>query len=168
MLQPSPVALANLRLGGLVKAKDLMTDNPACVTPEDPLRRVAQLMADNDCGCLPVVEARENNRVVGVITDRDIALRGIAKGKGPDTPVREVMTVNADCCPPDATVEEVERVMTDRQIRRVVIADADGCCVGIIAQADLARAAERNRDVTERELARVVERISEPASRRSS
>lgn len=155
-----------------MKAREIMTKDPACVTPDESVRRVAQLMADNDCGCLPVVEPGEKRRMVGVITDRDIALRGVGQGKGPDTPVRELMTTDVTSCPPDADLREVQQVMTERQIRRVVVADADGCACGIIAQADLARAAERGRDVTEREVARVVERISEPGhtsgSRRES
>ena len=147
-----------------MKAQDLMTESPACVTPDDTARRVAQLMADNDCGCLPVVEGRDNSRVVGVVTDRDIALRGVAQGKGPDTPVRELMTPDPDCCTPDADVKEVERLMADRQVRRVIVVDGAGCCLGIIAQADLALAAEERRGVSDAEVARVVERVSEPTA----
>ena len=153
-----------------MKANDLMTRNPACVTPDDSARRVAQLMADNDCGCVPVIAGRDDTSVVGVITDRDIAVRGVARGKTPDTPVRELMTPNAHCCTPDVDVKEVERTMAERQVRRVVVVDTAGRCMGIIAQADLALAAERGRDVSDKELARVVERISEPpqTSRASS
>jgi CBS domain-containing protein len=146
-----------------MRAQELMTENPACVTPDDSVRRAARLMADNDCGALPVVEGRDSSRVVGVITDRDIALRAVAQGKGPDALVRELMTPDPSCCSPGASLQDVERVMSDRQVRRVVIVDDAQCCVGIIAQADLARAADRGREVTEREVARVVERISEPA-----
>lgn len=153
-----------------MKARDLMTPRPACCTPEDTARRAAQLMADSDCGCLPVVEGRNSDRVVGVITDRDIALRAVARGRGPETRIGELMTADPDCCPSDADVQDVEHVMADRQVRRVVVVDGAGCCVGIIAQADLARAAERGRDVSEKEVARVVERISEQtyAPRRES
>jgi CBS domain-containing protein len=148
-----------------MQAREIMTANPACVTPEDPAQRAAQLMAENDCGCLPVVAARDDSRVIGVVTDRDLAVRGLARSKGIDTPVRELMTSDPCCCAPDADVHEVERLMADRQLRRVVIADAAGCCLGIVAQADLARAAERGRDVTDREVATVVEAISEPSAR---
>ena len=146
-----------------MQAQDLMTKSPACVTPEDSAQRVAQLMADNDCGCLPVVEDRDTNRVIGVVTDRDIALRAVAKGKSPNTRVSELMTRDVVSCTENASLEEIERAMSDRQIRRVIIADADGCCVGIISQADLARAASRGGDVDEQDIAEVVERISEPA-----
>jgi CBS domain-containing protein len=146
-----------------MRADQLMTKDPACVTPDDTLQRVAQLMADNDCGCIPVVEGGGQARIVGVITDRDIALRGVAKGKSADSVVADVMTRDVASCPPDADLRTIERTMAERQIRRVVIADADGCCVGIVSQADLARAAGRGQEVEEREVARVVEIISQPA-----
>jgi CBS domain-containing protein len=138
-----------------------MTKDPACVTPEDSARQAAQLMADNDCGCLPVVDSHGSGKIVGVITDRDIAVRGVARGRNPDTAVRDLMTREATTCPPEADLEDVERAMSDRQVRRIVVADADGRACGIISQADLARASDR--DVSEKVVARVVERISEPA-----
>lgn len=144
-----------------MKASDIMTRDPACVTPEDSARQAAQLMADHDCGCLPVVDSHGSNKVIGVITDRDIAVRGVARGRNSDTPVRDLMTRDATTCPPEADLKEVERAMSDRQVRRIVVADADGCACGIISQADLARASDR--DVSEKVVARVVERISEPA-----
>jgi CBS domain-containing protein len=145
-----------------MRAQDLMTMSPACVTPDDEVRKVAQIMDDSDCGCLPVVDAGDNRRVVGVITDRDIAIRGVAKGKGPNTKVAELMTHDALCCLPDDEIAAVERVMTDRQVRRVVIVDDDGFCVGIVSQADIARAAKAASDITPRDVAHIVERISEP------
>ena len=121
-------------------------------------------MRQHDCGCLPVVSGRDDRRVIGVVTDRDLAIRGLGEEKGPDTFVRDLMTSDPCCCSPDADVEEVERAMADHQLRRIVVADADGCCVGIVAQADLARAVERGTDVREHEVARVVEQISAPSS----
>jgi CBS domain-containing protein len=146
-----------------MKAQELMTASPACCTPDDRVERVAQLMAENDCGCIPVIADQNDTRVLGVITDRDIAIRGIAKGKGPDARVRDLMTPDPFCCSADADLKDVERVMAERQVRRVVVVDGDGCCLGVIAQADLALAAERKKDVSDLEVARVVERISEPA-----
>jgi len=146
-----------------MKAQELMTASPACCTPDDTAERVAQLMADNDCGCIPVVVGQKDSHVVGVITDRDIATRGVAKGKGPETRVRDLMTPDPFCCSADADVRDVEGVMADRQVRRVVVVDGDGRCVGIIAQADVALAAERSKDVSDVEVAHIVERISEPA-----
>jgi CBS domain-containing protein len=151
-----------------MKAQELMTPDPACCTPDDRAERVAQLMADNDCGCIPVVASENDSRVVGVVTDRDIAVRGVAKGKGPETRVRELMTVDPYCCSVDDDVKDVERVMAERQVRRVVVVNGGRCCVGVIAQADLARAADRRREVTDLEVARIIERISEPAPGRAA
>jgi CBS domain-containing protein len=146
-----------------MRAQDLMTMSPACVTGDEDVRKVAKLMQEHDCGCIPVVDATDNRRVIGVITDRDIAVRGVAQGKGPDTKVKDLMTRDLACCLPDDELGAVEGLMAERQVRRVVIVNDDGFCVGIVAQADLARATESSRDVTERELAHVVERISQPA-----
>ena len=143
-------------------SKERMTENPATVTADESAQRAAQLMADNDCGCLPVVDSNDSRRVIGVVTDRDLAVRVLARGDGPETRVRDVMTGDPLCCTPDTDVRDLEQMMADRQVRRIVIVDEDDCCVGIVAQADIARAAERGREVTEREVARVVQRISEP------
>jgi CBS domain-containing protein len=139
-------------------AQDLMTRNPACAKASDTARDVAHLMAEHDCGCVPVIDDRDG-RVVGVITDRDLALRGVAQGKSPNTKVDELMTRDVICCYEDSEVAQLERLMSDRQIRRVVIASADGRCVGIVSQADLARAAKSG-EVRSTEVADVVGDIS--------
>jgi CBS domain-containing protein len=145
-----------------MKARDLMTAQPACCTPNDTVERAAQLMEQNDCGCIPVVERTDRQNVIGVVTDRDVAIRAIAQGRGAETPVGDVMTMAPCCVSGDTDVQTVERVMSDNQIRRVVVTDDEGCCIGIVAQADLARAADRGNDVSDNEIGRVVERISEP------
>jgi CBS domain-containing protein len=113
-------------------------------------------MSQNDCGAIPVVEDEQSRHLCGMITDRDIAVRGVARGRGADTRVSDLMTHDVECCPIDADLEEVERVMTERQVRRVPIIDAEGVLVGIIAQADLVRGEDGA------ESSRVIERISEP------
>jgi CBS domain-containing protein len=148
-----------------MKAREIMTENPACCTPEDTAQKAAKLMVDNDCGCLPVVDDREAKHLVGVVTDRDLTSRGLAQGKGSDTPVREMMSGSPSCCTPDDDVEEAERIMAERQVRRVPVIDDAGCCVGIIAQADLAR---HEREADDHEVRETVERISEPTSRSRS
>lgn len=145
-----------------MKARDLMTAGPACCSPNDSIQRAAELMEQNDCGCIPVVEGRDNQNVIGVVTDRDVAIRAVGSGRGSDTRVSDVMTASPCCVDADSDVEQVERVMSDNQIRRVVVVDDAGCCVGIVAQADLARAADQGREVSDDEVGRVVERISEP------
>jgi CBS domain-containing protein len=144
-----------------MKAQDLMTTEPACCTPSTTVREAAQLMRDHDCGCIPVVEG-ESLKLVGVVTDRDIACRCIAEGKSPETPVREIMTTKPQRCHPEDDIVAVEQIMIEAQVRRVPVVDARDCCVGMIAQADLALNEEA---VSEQEVGRVIERISEPGHR---
>ena len=146
-----------------MKARDLMTPDPAQVTPSDSLQRVSQLMAEHDCGCIPVVKATDQRSLLGVITDRDIAVRAVAEGRPATTPIGEIMTPNPDTVGPDDDLSYVERLMSDRQIRRVVVVDDNGECVGIIAQADLARAAKRKQEPTPKEMVDVLEKISRPS-----
>ena len=145
-----------------MKARDLMTPDPAQVTPSDSLQRVSQLMAEHDCGCIPVVMAADQRSLLGVVTDRDIAVRAVAEGRPATTPIGEIMTPNPDTVGPDDDLSYVERLMSDRQIRRVVVVDDTGECVGIIAQADLARAAKRKREPSPKEMVDVLEKISRP------
>jgi CBS domain-containing protein len=146
-----------------MKARDIMTAEPAYVTPGDSLQHAAQVMEENDCGCLPVIsEDGEREELLGVVTDRDIALRAVAQGLTPDTPVESVMTKDVESCLADDEVEDVERLMADRQVRRVVIVDDTGECVGIVAQADLARAAKHTSYLSPELVADVLERISQP------
>jgi CBS domain-containing protein len=141
-----------------MKAQDLMTTEPACCTPEGTAREAARLMREHDCGCVPVVDG-ESRRLVGVVTDRDIACRCVAEGKGADTPIREIMTKDPQCCHPGDDVAAVEQIMMQGQVRRVPVVDAKGACVGMIAQADLAL---NDKAANDSEIGRVVERISEP------
>lgn len=144
-----------------MNAREIMTPDPKSCRASDSIQEAARLMRDCDCGSVPVVD--ESDRLVGVITDRDLAIRGIAEGKPVDTRVSELMTSDPFCSTEDADVRSIGREMAERQIRRVPIVNADGRLTGIIAQADLARSAGNNEGVTEREVAVVVERISEPA-----
>ena len=145
-----------------MKARDLMTPDPAQVTPSDSVQRVSQLMAEHDCGCIPVVTAADQRSLVGVVTDRDIAIRAVAEGRPVTTPIGEIMTPNPDCVNPNDDIQHVEKLMSDRQIRRVVVVDDTGECVGIIAQADLARAAKRSSEPSPKEMVDVLEKISQP------
>lgn len=139
-----------------MRVADVMTAEPACCTGETTVAEAATLMAEH--GCLPVVDA--DGRVAGVVTDRDIACRCVANGKEPNTPVGEVMTSPARCCGPDDEAVEAARVMAQAQVRRVPVIDRQGSCVGMVSQADLARAGDFDRD----EAASVVERVSEPTA----
>lgn len=148
-----------------MKAKELMTPGPSCCSPGDSIQEVARSMRDNDCGSIPVVE---EGRIVGIVTDRDLAIRALARGLNADTLVRDVMTESPDCCDEDEDVSEISRVMADRQVRRVPIVNADGHCVGIIAQADIALASAGNGTVSDSEVAATVSSISEPAGETSA
>jgi predicted transcriptional regulator len=106
------------------------------------------------------VDDSDSRHVVGVVTDRDITIRGVGRGRGAETPIRDLMSANVVTCTVDSDIEDVERIMTERQVRRVPVLDEDGMCVGIIAQADLAR--EAGHAISDAEIGRVVEQISEP------
>jgi len=143
-----------------MQAREVMTPDPVCCTPSMSAQGVARLMRENDCGAIPVVERDGSRKLVGVVTDRDIAVRGVADGRGADTPVEQLMTPHPQSCSQDADVEDVEEVMKRNRIRRVPIIDAAGLLVGIIAQADLALKLD-----DEEEVAEVVVRVSEPGQR---
>jgi CBS domain-containing protein len=148
----------------MLKAKELMTNNPACCTPDSTAQQVAQLMEENDCGCIPVVEDAESRFLVGVVTDRDLALRGFARGRSPETLVRELMSTDVSAVKPEDDLDAIEQLMAELQVRRVPVVDEDGCCVGIIAQADLAL----DSGESDAEVGQVVEAISEPRGRLQS
>jgi CBS domain-containing protein len=149
-------------------ARDIMTPSPICATPADSVQNVAQLMREHRCGCLPVVKGQRDRALVGIVTDRDLALRALALAKPPDTPVGEVMSTGVSCCLDDARVEDVEEIMIQRQVRRVPVLDTTGDCVGIIALGDIARAALTDQTIGDSELGRVVEYVSAPSEQARS
>lgn len=146
-----------------MRARDIMTRDPECCRPDQTARDAARVMRDRDCGCVPIVDTAGS--VVGIVTDRDLAVRGIATGKESTTKLNDLMTPAATCCGPDDDLRDVEQKMAELQIRRIPIVDAGGHCVGIISQADIARASATDSPVTEQEVALVVEKISQPTSR---
>lgn len=143
-----------------MKATELMTKNPACVTPQTTAQEAASLMEREDVGSLPVVESRESMRLTGIVTDRDLALRVLGHGKPASTPVREVMSSgNLACVHPEDDLDKVEQLMSEHQVRRVPVVDQNNCICGVIAQADLAR---ELRAVGRKDFSKVVQEISEP------
>jgi CBS domain-containing protein len=117
-----------------MQVSQIMTADPDTARPQDTLRAVAAKMDSGDYGSMPVVE---EGRLVGVVTDRDIAVRAVARGLDPDTPVGEVMTGNPVCVSPDSDVEEAAGIMQDRQIRRLFVRDGDRL-VGVVSLGDVA------------------------------
>jgi CBS domain-containing protein len=115
--------------------KDLMSRDVKVVAPETTIREAAQQMRDGDFGMLPV---SENDRLVGAISDRDIAIRAVADDKGPATPVREVMTKGICWVYDDESVERAAAIMSERQVRRLPVMNREKRLVGIVALGDLA------------------------------
>lgn len=122
-------------------AKDIMTADPACCTPRETLADAARLMAERDCGALPVVEDRAGRRIVGILTDRDIVCRAVAKGEDAYRPAASCMSAPVVSITPETSVEECEQLMKKHRVRRLPVIGADGACCGIVAQADIARRA---------------------------
>src|SRR5580765_2987687 len=132
-----------------MRVRDIMTRDPEVCRREDTARRAAEIMRDKDCGVIPVVD--DARRIIGIVTDRDIAVRVVGAGKTPETRLNEVMTPGAKCCSADDDLRDVEHKMAELQVRRIPICDAGGRVLGIISQADIARAAGMDSEVSEQE-----------------
>jgi CBS domain-containing protein len=139
-----------------MKAREIMSSDLECVTRQDSLTRAAQIMKQSNIGAVPVVDDSSSMRLVGVITDRDIAVRHVAGDNSQDCTVGDHMTEGRlFTCSPDDDVDQVLRTMQSRQVRRVPVVDGERL-VGIIAQADVATELSDDRRTGE-----TVERISE-------
>lgn len=119
-----------------MKVSDAMSHDVQMASPKQSIQDAARLMAKIDAGVLPVAE---NDRLVGVITDRDIAIRAVAEGKGLTTKVRDVMTDEVLYCFDDQDLDEVAQNMADMKVRRMPVVNRDKRLVGIISLGDLAR-----------------------------
>jgi CBS domain-containing protein len=118
-----------------MKVSDSMTRDVRVANPNQTIQDAAKIMLDVDSGVLPV---GENDRLIGMITDRDIAVRAVAQGKGPQTLVREVMTDHVHYCFDDEDIDEVTRKMADSQVRRLPVVNRDKRLVGILSLGDVA------------------------------
>ncbi len=118
-----------------MKVSDVMTRDVRLIEPTETIQEAARLMAEIDTGIMPV---REGDRLVGMITDRDITVRAVAQGRGPDTPIREVMTDDVKYCFEDDDTDAVARNMADIQVRRLPVLTRDKRLVGIVSLGDLA------------------------------
>jgi CBS domain-containing protein len=117
--------------------QEAMTSNPAAITPDTTVQEAARLMKTEDVGALPVVE---DGRLTCVITDRDLAIRGVAEGAGADTPVRDLASKDVVTIDPQQSLDEAARLMAQHQVRRLPVVEEDGRLVGMLAQADVAAA----------------------------
>lgn len=146
-----------------MQAKDFMTEPVMCCTADTNLTDVAKLMAEYDCGAIPVAASGEGGRLAGVITDRDIVIRVVARGRNPsEIPASEIMSSPVFTVTPETSEQELCRLMEQRQVRRVPVVDENGACCGVVSQADIARKAP------ESETAEVVRDISQPAAARGA
>jgi CBS domain-containing protein len=144
-----------------MKAQEIMSKNPTCVTADTPLVEAARLMKTENIGVVPVVESTGSKRLVGMLTDRDIAIRAVAEGRdGATTSVGHVMSSNVRTSAPDDSVEDVMELMGREQVRRIPIVDDRGNLVGIVAQADIVLEARDDRKAE-----KTVEKISEPSGK---
>lgn len=136
-----------------MKISEIMSGNPVVGSPGETLQQAAEYMDRLDCGFLPV---GENDRLVGALTDRDIAVRGVARGRGPDTTIGEILSEEVLYCFSDDECETVANNMGDQQVRRLPVVDRDKRLVGIVSLGDLAGA------VTNSTGGQALEEVSEP------
>jgi CBS domain-containing protein len=118
-----------------MRVSEAMTREVRVATPGQSIRDAARVMAELDAGVLPV---GENDRLIGMITDRDIAIRAVAAGKGPDTPVREIMSTEVRYCFDDEDIDHVAHNMGENQVRRLPVVNRDKRLVGIVSLGDVA------------------------------
>jgi CBS domain-containing protein len=132
--------------------REVMTSKVCSIDAEKPVAYAAKMMRDEDVGLAPIVEG---DRLVGTLTDRDIAIRVVADGRDPEaTKVRDVASTDVVTVDPQQDLDEALRLMTQHQVRRIPVVEEDGRLVGVVAQADVAREAD------ERQTGDVVEQIS--------
>ena len=146
-----------------MQVKKIMTADPTCCVSETTLQEVAKMMIDHDCGEIPVVENKRTKLPIGVITDRDIVCRTVARGLNPlNLKVADCMSKPCVTVTPDMSIEECSRIMEENQIRRVPVVDTGGACCGIVALADIALHAKKS------VAGEVVKEVSEPTAAASA
>lgn len=146
-----------------MNVKEIMTRDPACATPAMTATDAARMMQREDTGVLPVVEKEGSKRLLGVVTDRDIALRVVGEGRNGDTRISDIMSAGKlTTAKPDDTVDRVMETMGAEQVRRIPIVDERGDLVGIVSQADIVLKARDNHKAEQ-----TVEEISAPGGRKS-
>jgi CBS domain-containing protein len=139
----------------MTQLKDIMSRDVQVISPDATVAEAAQCMRDGDFGMLPV---GENDRMIGAITDRDIAVRGVAEGKECSCQVRDVMSDGIHWAYEDEPVERAAEIMSQHQVRRLAIVSRDKRLVGVVSLADIA-----NRKSEKQPAAKVLEGVSEPA-----
>jgi CBS domain-containing protein len=144
-----------------MKIQDIMTRDPSCVTADATVREAAQVMKSENVGIVPVVAGQNEHRLVGLVTDRDIAIRCVAEGKDGTCRVRDVMSADdLATCKADDDVDNLMDAMRSEKVRRIPIVDERGSLVGIVSQADVLLKTHDTNAAGE-----TVEEISEPGGR---
>jgi CBS domain-containing protein len=141
-----------------MRVSEAMTRDVRVANPGQTIRDVAKIMAEIDAGSMPV---GEDDRLVGIITDRDIAIRAVAAGKGPDTPVRDVMSKEVKYCFEDEDLDHVAKNMGDIQVRRLPVVNRDKRLVGIVSLGDIAQTEDAETT------GETVAKVSEPGGQHS-
>ena len=133
---------------------DVMTTRPRAVTPNTPVTQVAELMREEDVGAIPVVQ---DDKLVGMVTDRDIVVRAVAQGKDPrGMPAAEVSSRELVTVDPDQDLSDALQLMAQHQVRRLPVVDQDNHLIGVVSQADVAR------EVKDKAAGELLEDISRP------
>lgn len=136
------------------KVSDVMTARPRVVSPDTPVSQVAELMESEDIGAIPILDG---DQLAGMITDRDIVIRAVAKGKDPrGMPAREISSRDVVTVRPDSNLSEALELMAGHQVRRLPVVDEDNRLLGVVSQADIALGAR------EKAVGEMVEEISKP------
>ncbi|AIO68838.1 CBS domain-containing protein [Burkholderia oklahomensis] len=138
------------------RINEIMSLDVVHVAPSDSIRHAAELMARFDIGALPVCE---DNRLIGMVTDRDLVVRAVSAGKTPDTKVREVASGTIEWCFDDDQIDDVQKFMADAQLRRMPVVDHDKRLVGMLSIGDLAT---RTDGASRDEVANTLEGVSQP------
>ena len=140
------------------KCSDVMTQDPVCCLPTDTVSKAAQLMKTEDVGSIPVVEDEQTMKLIGIVTDRDLALQVVAPERDASTTqVEDVMTYEVITCRASDDVQKAVDAMAQHQLRRMPVIDGDHRIVGIISQADVATRVDRSEEIAE-----MVKEISQP------
>jgi CBS domain-containing protein len=141
-----------------MKVREVMTTNPVCCMPNDSAQKVARIFREKQIGSLPVVADMQSNKLIGMITDRDLCCSVVADGLDPkSTTIEKFISLNPVTCRDGENLDKCERAMQEHQIRRIPVVDAEGTCIGIVSQADLAL-----KDKPEK-VSKTVAEISKPA-----
>jgi CBS domain-containing protein len=142
-----------------MKVREVMSPDPICCVPTEKAQNVAKIMRERNVGSLPVVADPQSRKLIGMITDRDLCSAVIADGLDPKhTPIEKFISLDVVTCRDGENVEKCERAMQEHQLRRIPVVDAEGTCIGIVSQADLAL-----KDKPER-VSKTVAEISKPES----